>query len=178
MPRVSSVSGQLIETTSALRNSSFDLAGAALARLLGVDIRVVGKDFHAEQAAAEFGNAPPDIADADNAGGLAIRLAAGEGGAVSQRAGAQRAITFDHPLGERQQHAEHVFSDRFGVAAGLVDDQDAALGAGLHIDGVVTGAVGRYDQQVRRVVQKLGAGVVVPRELVAGRAGLIGVRGR
>ena len=61
-----------------------------------------------------------------------------------------------------------MFGDRFGIAAGLIDDQDAALSAGLHVDGVVTGAVGGDDQQVRRVLEELGAGMVVPRELVAG----------
>ena len=75
----------------------------------------------------------------------------GEIAAVGQCAGAQRAIAFDHALAERQQQAKHVFGDRFGIAAGLIDDQDAALGAGLHVHGVVTGAVGGHDQQVRRV---------------------------
>ena len=65
--------------------------------------------------------------------------------AIGQAAGAQRPVAFDHALDERQQHAEHVFGDRFGIAAGLVDDQDATLGASLHVDGVVTGAVGRND---------------------------------
>ena len=60
--------------------------------LLGVDVRIVGEDLHAEQAAAQFGDAPPDIADADDADGLAEHLAADEVAAVGQRAGAQRAV--------------------------------------------------------------------------------------
>ena len=70
-----------------------------------------------------------------------------------------------------------MLGNRLGVAAGLVDHQDAALGAGLHIDGVVAGAVGRHDQEVRRLAQEIGVRVIVPRQLVAGRTGLIGMRG-
>ena len=46
--------------------------------------------------------------------------------AVAERAGAQRAIAFADPFGQAQHHAEHMFGDRFGVAARLIDDQDAA----------------------------------------------------
>src|SRR5499427_3382497 len=68
------------------------------------------------------------------------------------------------------------FGDRLRIAAGLIDDKDAALAAGFDVDGVVASAVGGDDEQVRRMRQKLGAGMVMPRELVAGRAGLIGMR--
>ena len=51
------------EIGAAQKFIEFDLARAALSRLLGVDVRVVGNDLHAEQAAAEFGDAAPDIAD-------------------------------------------------------------------------------------------------------------------
>ena len=78
---------------------------------------------------------------------------------------------------QRQHHAEHMLGDRLGIATGLIDDKDAALGTGLDVDGVVAGAVGRNDQQVRRFVQEFGAGVVVPRQFVPGRARLVGVRG-
>ena len=71
-----------------------------------------------------------------------------------------------------------MFGDRFRVAASLVDDENAALGARLHIDSVVTGAVGRDDEQVRCVLQQFGAGMVVPRQLVARRARLISMCGR
>jgi hypothetical protein len=89
----------------------------------------------------------------------------------------KRAIAFADFLDQHQHHAEDVLGDRLGVAAGLIDDQDAAFGAGFQIDGVVAGAVGRHQQQVRRVFEEIRAGVVVPRQLLAGGAGLIGMRG-
>jgi len=49
---------------------------------------------------------------------------------------------------------------------------------GVHVDGVVSGAIGRDDEQVRRVLEKFGAGMIVPHELIAGRTGLISMRGR
>src|SRR5262249_56665287 len=124
----------------------FDLAGAAPAHFLGIDVRIVGHDIHPQEPAAEFGDAPPDIADADYTDAFAVRLAAGEIAAIGQAAGAQRPVAFDHALDERQQHAEHVFGDRLRIAAGLIDDKDAALAAGFDVDGVVTGAVGGDDQ--------------------------------
>src|SRR5215831_20279491 len=63
----------------------FDLARATFTRLLGVDVGVVSEDLDAEQAAAEFGDVPAYIADADDANGLAMRLAADEIAAVGQR---------------------------------------------------------------------------------------------
>ena len=54
----------------------------------------------------------------------------------------------DDPLGEREHHGEHVRRHRLGVAAGLVDDEDAGLGAVLDVDGVEAGAVGGDDEQV------------------------------
>ncbi len=69
-----------------------------------------------------------------------------------------------------------MLGDQFGVAAGLIEHKDAALGAGFDIDRVVAGAVGRYEQQVWRVRQQFGAGVKVTRQLVARRTRLIGMR--
>ena len=93
-------------------------------------------------------------------------------------AGAQRAVGLAHPLGQAEHHAEHVLGDRLRVAARLVDDQDAALAAGIHVDRIVAGAVARHDQEVRRLPQQVRFGVVMGRQLVAGRAGLVDMRGR
>ena len=97
---------------------------------------------------------------------------------VVKRAGAQRPIVFGDALDQDQHHAQHVLGDRFGVAAGLIDHQDAAFGAGLDVDRVVAGAIGRDEQEVRRLFQKFGAGVIVPCQLVPGRTGLISMGGR
>ena len=92
--------------------------------------------------------------------------------------GAQGAVGLAHPLGQAEQHAEHMLGDCLRVAARLVDNEDAALVAGLHVDRVVTGAVARHDQQVGRLPQQVGSGVVAGRQLVARRAGLVDVRRR
>ena len=52
------------------------------------------------------------------------------------------------------------------------------LGAGLQVDGVVAGAVGRDDQQALRAAQQVRPGVILLGELVARRAGLVGMRAR
>ena len=48
---------------------------------------------------------------------------------------------FEDALGQRQQHAERVLGDRIGVAAGLIDDQDARRRAGIDVHGVEARAV-------------------------------------
>ena len=65
---------------------------------------------------------------------------------------------------------------RLGVAAGLVDDEHARLGAVLDVDGVEACAVGRDDQQVRHAGEEVALGVEAWLELVARRADLVGVR--
>ena len=52
-----------------------------------------------------------------------------------------------------------------------LSDEDAALAAGVHVDRIVAGAVARYDQQVWRLPQQVGSGVIVRRQFVARRAG-------
>ena len=76
-----------------------------------------------------------------------------------------------------QHHRERVLGDRLLVAAGLVEAEHAGLGAGLQVDGVVARAVGRDDQQALRAAQQVRAGVIFLRQLVARRAGLVGMRG-
>ena len=109
---------------------------------------------------------------------LAEDFAADEVDAVREPAGAQGAVGLAHTLDQAEQHAEHMLGDCLRVAARLVDNEDAALAAGLHVDRVVTGAVARHDQQVGRLPQQVGSGVVAGRQLVARRAGLVDVRRR
>ena len=73
--------------------------------------------------------------------------------------------------------AERMFGDRMGVAAGLVDDHHAGRGAGVDVDGIVAGAVGGDDQQVRRPAQQIRIDMKMLRQLVARRADLVGMRG-
>ena len=60
-----------------------------------------------------------------------------------------------------------MFGNRVGIAAGLVDDQHARLGAGLDIDGIKTRAVGGDDQKIRRALQERVMDMEVRRQLVA-----------
>ena len=53
-----------------------------------------------------------------------------------------------------------------------------ALAAGVHVYRIVAGAVARHDQQVGHLPQQVGSGVVVGRQLVARRTGLVDVRRR
>ena len=71
-----------------------------------------------------------------------------------------------------------MLGDGIGVAAGLVEDKHACLGAGGNIDGVEPRTVGRDDQEVRRALQEILVDMKVPRQLVACRANLVGVRRR
>src|SRR5262245_58424267 len=116
MPRVPSSSGQLIDTKSARRNSSSSvtLTAARRDRLL-VEIGVAGDDLHAEEAAAELGDAAADIADADDADGAPLDVIAHEYAAVMHRAAPQGVVGLDDLLGEHQHHGEHVRCHRLGV---------------------------------------------------------------
>jgi len=67
--------------------------------------------------------------------------------------------------------------DRVGVAAGLIDDQHACRRAGIDIDGIEARAIAGDDQEVRRPPQQVRIDVKVPRQFVARRADLIGMRG-
>src|SRR5262249_52272228 len=107
------------------------LGRAARGDRLLVEIGVAGDDLHAEEAAAELGDAAADIADADDADGAPLDVIAHEDAAVMHRAAPQGVIGLDDLLGEHQHHGEHVRRHRLGVAAGLVDDEHAGVGAVL-----------------------------------------------
>jgi hypothetical protein len=153
-----------------------DLLDAEPGHHLGAHIRVVGQDAHPEQAAAQFGKALADIAEPDDAHGLAEQVVPHEDVAVDDLA-ADRAVGLDDALREAEHHRERVLGDRLLVAAGLVEAEHAGLGAGLQVHGVVTRAVGRDDQQALRAAQQVGTRVILLRQFVARRAGLVGMRG-
>ena len=94
-----------------------------------------------QQAVAQLGNAAADIAEADDADGLALRLVADQRIAIDVGFAPQRAVGFQDTLGQRQQHAERVLGDRVGVAARLIDDEHSGGRAGVNVDGIEAGAV-------------------------------------
>jgi hypothetical protein len=104
-----------------------------------------------------------DIAEPDDADGLALHFRAHQGVAIHIRLPPQRAVGLDDTLRQRQQHPERVLGHRMRIAAGLVDHQHARRRAGLDIDGIIARAVARHDQQVRRAPQELGMDMKVRR---------------
>ena len=75
-----------------------------------------------------------------------------------------------------KQHSERVLGDGMGIAAGLVDHQHAGFRAGLDVDRIEAGAIARDDQEAGRASQQVAVDVEVPRDFVARRADLIGMR--
>ena len=65
-----------------------------------------------EQAVAELGDTAADIAEPDDADGLALGLVADQRIAVDVAVAPQRAVGLDDALRQRQQHAERVFGHR------------------------------------------------------------------
>ena len=168
-----------MDTKSARRSSSSSATLTAAARLdgVGIEIGIARDHLHGEQAAAEFGHAAADIAEADDADGTALHVIAHEGGAVAHGAAPQGVIGLDDLLREHEHHRDHMRRHRLGVAAGLIDHEHAGLGAVLDVDGVVAGAAGGHHEQVRHARQQVALGVKARTQLVAGRPDLIGMRG-
>src|SRR5262249_22753933 len=146
-------------------------------RLL-VEIRIAGDDLHAEETTAELGDAAAAIAEADEADVAPLDIIAHEAAAVVHGAASQGVFGLNDLLGEHQHHGEHVRRHRLGIAAGLVDDEHAGVGAVLDVDGIEAGAVGGDDEQVRHAVEQLALDMEARLELVARRSDLVGVRGR
>ena len=59
-----------------------------------------------------------------------------------------------HFLDECQHHANGVFRHGFGIAAGLVHQKHAGLGAGIRIDRVISRALGCHHQQIGQAPQQ------------------------
>ena len=174
------LSGHEIETKSErrIRSSSSTFSPPRAAISSAREIGIVGDHLHVQQALAELGDAAADIADPDDADGLALRLVADQRVAVDIGLAPQRAVGLEDALRQRQQHAERVLGDRIGVAAGLIDDQHARRRAGIDIDGVEARAVAGDDQQVRRPLQQILIDMEMLRQFVARRADLVGMRRR
>ena len=174
------VSGHEIETKSEATHQivKLDLFRAPRGDLLRTQIGIVGDHLHVQQALAQFGDAAADIADPDDADGLALRLVADQRIAVDVGLAAQRAVGLEDALGQRQHHAERMFGDGIGVAAGLIDDEHARRRAGIDVNGIEARAVRRHDQEVRRPLQQIVIDMEMPGDLVARRADLIGMRRR
>ena len=142
---------------------------------LFVEERIVGQHRHVEHRRAQLGEAAADVAQADDADRLVVDVVAHVEVAVLHGAVAERIVDLHHLLRQHQHHAEHVGRHRVGVAAGLVDDEDAGIGAVLDVHGVVAGAAGRDDQEVRRPRDQALVDVVLRRQLIARRADLVGM---
>ena len=156
----------------------FDLLAAPRRHFLGREIGIVGQHLHAEQALAELGDAAADIAEPDDADGLALRLGADQRIAVDVRA---RAAARGRPRGfvsTASAACRARVRPPNGVAAGLIDDQHARRGAGIDIDGIEARAVAGDDQEVRRAPQQVLIDMEMLCEFIARRADLIGVRRR
>jgi|GEM_PF-4617985 len=117
---------------------------------------------------AAVGQPHPDLAEADDAEGLAGDFVAAEGRLLLFDLGAdlvrlhlgERAaeldagidIAFPHP-----DHREHQIDDRIGVGAGGVEDADPLLGGAVDID-VVDPGPGPGDGEQRRIVVDIDRG--------------------
>ena len=155
-----------------------DLHRAAFRHRALVEIGIAGDHLHAEKTATELGHPAPDIAEPDDADGAASHIGAGELPAVAHGPAAQGVMGLDDPLGEHQQHGEHMRRHGFRIAAGLIDHEHAGARAVLQVDGVVARAVGRNDEEVRHARERFAPRLEARRQLVPGRADLIGVRRR
>ena len=155
-----------------------DLFAAAGGDFFRGQIGIVGDHLHMQQAVAELGDTAADIADADDADGLALRLVADQRIAIDIGLAAQRAVGLENALGQRQHHPERMLGDRIGVAAGLIDDEHARRRAGIDIDGIEARAVRGHDQEVRRPLQQILIDMEMFCDFVARRADLIGMRRR
>ena len=148
---------------------------AAPGDLVGADIRIVGQHGHAE-GGRKARDARADMADADQSDGLAGNVVPHQVFTRIAAVAPQAPVAFVYPLRQRQHHAERVLGDRARVHAGLVDDDDAGLAAGVDIDGVVAGAAGRDADQLGAARQQFGGREPLPRQFVFGRRNHIDVR--
>ena len=136
-PRVSAVLGRWMEIASARRSSSssVDQLDAELGGAGRRDVRVVGDQLDAERG-EPLGEQLADLAEADDADGLAGELHAGERAALPlpRRAGSRRPP--GTLPGDREQQRDRVLGGGDDVGRRRVDDQHAARGGGRHLDVV------------------------------------------
>ena len=148
--------------------------GAAPGDLLLGQVGVGGEHRHPE-GPRELGDAAADVADADQAEGLAADLAAHQVLAAVAAVPPQPAVVLGDALGEVEHQPQRVLGDRRGVGARLVHDEHAGPGAGGDVDGVVAGADRGHAEQPGAAFEQLRAGEPLPRQLVLRRGDLVGV---
>ena len=120
-----------------------DAAGALLR-----EKRIVcdGPHFHRLQAPSHGG---PDHPEADNPGGLASQLRADECGSVPF-AGAQRRVGRRQMTRQREEQGDGQLGRGDRVAAGGVEDDDAAFGGRVEVDVVDAGSSPADDSESGR----------------------------
>ena len=176
MRRVVASRGQCSDTTSDRAEQLVHRhgGGAAPGDLLLGQVGVGGEHGHPE-GPRELGDAAADVADADQAEGLAADLAAHQVLAAVAAVPPQPAVVLGDALGEVEHQPERVLGDRRGVGARLVHDEHAGPGAGGDVDGVVAGADRGHAEQPGAAFEQLRGGEPLPRQLVLRRGDLVGV---
>ena len=151
------------------------LLGVARRHFLLGEIGVVGEHGHAECAFADLGDTRADIAETDDADGLAEQLGADIAEALDIALLPHGTVGLHDLLGDGEHEAHGVLGNGLLVGAGLVADEDPSLGAGIDVDHVVAGAKGADGEQVRRLGDEPGVGKPGLAHLGAG-AGVVAVR--
>jgi hypothetical protein len=106
------------------------------------------------EGAQPRGHARAHLAEADDADGLAVELAAVD--RPVPRAGLERGLGIRDAADKGEDHTEGVLGRRDDVAERCVDDDDAAPRAGVDVDVVDTDPRAPHEPQPRRVLQQLG----------------------
>ena len=127
-----------------------------LAGRRGVEEGVVGHDLHLEAAGA-VRHPLADAAEADDPDRLALKLDAGDLAVPLPRP--HRGVGLGHPAGEREEQREGVLGGRHQVGRGRVDDQDAELGRGGHVDVVDADAGAPHHLELLAGAEQLGGGL-------------------
>ena len=125
-----------------------------LTETLGRHIGVVGHDLHLEATSA-LGHQEPDAAEPDDAQRLAHELNAAVLAAVPA-ALFEGLVSLGDVARAGHDHGDRVLGCAEHVAGRGVDDDDAALGGGLHVHVVYTHAGAAHDAEPRARFDDLG----------------------
>src|SRR5438128_7188849 len=121
---------------------------AALPQLGVWYVGVVAEHAHAE-GAGELRHAAADVADTDDAEGLAPQLRVADAGPRAPIALAGGLVDRERPLDAREHQHQRVLCHRLRVRAGGVHDGDSAARGRGNVDGVEAHAVTADHRQVR-----------------------------
>src|SRR5262245_16224114 len=113
--------------------------GATTPQLVVRHVLVVAEHAHPERA-RELRDTPTDVADADDAQGLAAELGVARTDRVPV-ACARGLVDRERALDAGEHQHQRVLGDRLRVGAGRVDDRDAEPGRGGNVDRVQSHAV-------------------------------------